>query len=418
MLRNFALPDACSGIADKDVEVIARSILLAFGSVETLTLNRVNRSINGFLWASNLVGEAANWPAGSYRVRYSGSIMKAPQPLDPIRFTRELVQIESTTYYEGAVGDFLSDFLSGRGWTVEKTPVPQPAESDTAGPRWNVYAGPLDQAPDLVFSTHMDTVPPFIAFTEDQEFMYGRGVSDAKGIIAAQVAAAEALRAERFKVGLLFVSGEERDSAGAKEANLNPKGSRFLINGEPTDNRLALASKGALRAVLKSTGTMAHSAYPELGESAVHKLVEALGKLLAIPLPTVEDVGPSTLNIGQIHGGHAPNVIADKAEAQVLIRLVGDSSQVRAAVLQAAAGLAEVDFTLEIPFVRFRAVQGLPTMIAKFTTDIPQLSNWGEPLLLGPGSIHVAHTPFEKIAKRELLEAVELYIKVARQLLN
>jgi acetylornithine deacetylase len=162
---------------------------------------------------------------------------------------------------------------------------------------------------------------------------------------------------------------------------------------------------------------MAHSAYPELGESAVHKLVEVLGKLLSMELPVTEDVGPSTLNIGQIQGGHAPNVIADKAEAQVLIRLVGDSGPVRAAVLNAAAGLAEVDFTLEIPFVRLRAVDGLPTMIAKFTTDIPQLSNWGEPLLLGPGSIHVAHTPFEKLAKSELRQAVELYIKVAMQLL-
>jgi acetylornithine deacetylase len=300
---------------------------------------------------------------------------------------------------------------------VEKTPVPQPTESATAGPRWNIYSGPTDRAPDLVFSTHLDTVPPYIPFTEDADFMYGRGVSDAKGIIAAQVAAAESLRAAGFRIGLLFVSGEERDSAGAKVANDSPKGSRFLINGEPTDNRLALASKGALRAVLKSTGKMAHSAYPELGESAVHKLVEALGKLLSIELPVTEDVGPSTLNIGQIHGGHAPNVIADKAEAQVLIRLVGDSAPVRSAVLQAAAGLAEVDFTLEIPFVRLRAVEGLPTMIAKFTTDIPQLSNWGEPLLLGPGSIHVAHTPFEKLAKSELREAVELYIKVARQLL-
>jgi acetylornithine deacetylase len=216
---------------------------------------------------------------------------------------------------------------------------------------------------------------------------------------------------------LLFVSGEERDSAGAKAANLNPKGSRFLINGEPTDNRLALASKGALRAVFKSSGKMAHSAYPELGESAVHKLVEVLAKLLVLPLPTLEDVGPSTLNIGQIQGGHAPNVVADKAEAQVLVRLVGDSAPVRAALVEAASGLAEVDFTLEIPFVRLRAVDGLPTMIAKFTTDIPQLSNWGEPLLLGPGSIHVAHTPFEKLAKKELLEAVELYVQVGRQLL-
>jgi acetylornithine deacetylase len=346
-----------------------------------------------------------------------------PQPapvhvLDPIRFTLALCEIESTTYNEGAVGDYLAEFLAGRGWEVEKTPVEQPVESAKASPRWNVYAGTAGETPDLVFSTHLDTVPPYIPPTEDAEYLYGRGVSDAKGILAAQVAAAEILRGEGFRVGLLFVSGEERDSTGARIANQNPKGSRFLINGEPTDNRLALASKGALRAVIRSTGKMGHSAYPELGESAVHKLVEALGRLLALPLPSLEDVGPCTMNIGQIHGGHAPNVIADKAEAQVLVRLVGDSAPVRAAMVAATTGLAEVDFTLEIPFVRMRAVEGLPTMIAKFTTDIPQLSNWGEPLLLGPGSIHVAHTPFEKVAKRELLEAVELYIKVAKQLLS
>jgi acetylornithine deacetylase len=163
---------------------------------------------------------------------------------------------------------------------------------------------------------------------------------------------------------------------------------------------------------------MAHSAYPELGDSAVHKLVQVLGRVLKLDLPVTEDVGPSTLNIGQILGGHAPNVIADKAEAQVLVRLVGDSELVRAALMQAAGDLAEVEFTLEIPFVRLRAVEGLPTMIAKFTTDFPQLTYWGEPLLLGPGSIHVAHTPFEKLAKRELAEAVELYIRVGRQLLS
>jgi acetylornithine deacetylase len=338
-------------------------------------------------------------------------------PIDPIRFTQQLCEIESTTYFEGAVGDFLGEYLAARGWDVEKTSVPQPEESEGKGPRWNVYAGPAEQTPDLVFSTHLDTVPPYIPFREDTEFIYGRGVCDAKGIIATQVVAAEALRAAGLRVGLLFVSGEERDSAGAKVANESPKGSRFLINGEPTDNRLALASKGALRAVFKSTGKMAHSAYPELGDSAVHKLVEVLGRLLKLDLPVTEDVGPSTLNIGQVHGGHAPNVIADKAEAQVLVRLVGNSEPVRAALVEAAGDLAEIDFTLEIPFVRLRAIQGLPTMVAKFTTDIPQLSNWGEPLLLGPGSIHVAHTPHEKVAKRELLEAVELYVRVAKQLL-
>lgn len=338
-------------------------------------------------------------------------------PIDPIRFTQQLCEIESTTYFEGQVGDFLAAFLTGRGWDVEQTPVPQPEESPGNEPRWNVYAGAPGQRPELVFSTHMDTVPPYVPFQEDEEFIYGRGVCDAKGIIAAQVAAAEALRAERFRVGLLFVSGEERDSAGAKVANESPKGSRFLINGEPTDNRLALASKGALRAVFRSTGKMAHSAYPELGDSAVHKLVEVLGRLLKLDLPVTEDVGLSTLNIGQVQGGHAPNVIADKAEAQVLVRLVGDSEPVRKALVEAAGDLAEVDFTLEIPFVRLKAVEGLPTMVAKFTTDIPQLSNWGEPLLLGPGSIHVAHTPYERLAKKELLEAVELYIRVAKQLL-
>jgi acetylornithine deacetylase len=361
-------------------------------------------------------------------VRYSGFIMdssrttvpldplESTQSLDPIQFTRELVAIDSTTYHEGDVGDFLAGFLSGRGWQVEKTPVPQQSESGHQEPRWNVYAGP--PAPDLVFSTHMDTVPPYIPFREDEETIYGRGVSDAKGIIAAQVAAAEALRAQGYSVGLLFVSGEERDSAGAKVANDSPKPCRFLINGEPTDNRLALASKGALRAVLTATGKMGHSAYPELGDSAVHKLVDALARILALELPAEEEIGPSTLNIGQIHGGRAPNVIADHAEAQILIRLVGDSTSIRAAIEAAAAGFAEVEFTLEIPFVRLRALEGFPTMIAKFTTDIPQLTNWGEPLLLGPGSIHVAHTPHEKLAKRELLEAVDLYIQVAKRLLD
>ena len=340
-----------------------------------------------------------------------------PSRLDPIRFTRQLCEIESITYREGAVGDFLADFLAARGWAVEKTPVPQPSENSNGGPRWNVYAGIPDQTPDLVFSTHMDTVPPYIPFSEDDEFIHGRGVCDAKGIIAAQTAAAEVLRSEGLRIGLLFVSGEERDSAGAKAANLAAKASRFLINGEPTDNRLALASKGALRVVFRATGKMAHSAYPELGDSAVHKLVEVLSRLLALKLPVMEDVGPSTLNIGQISGGYAPNVIADKAEAQVLVRLVGDAAPVRAMLREAADGLADIEFTLEIPFARLRAVPGLPTMIAKFTTDIPQLSNWGEPLLLGPGSIHVAHTPHEKLAKKELLEAVDLYTRVAKQLL-
>ena len=337
------------------------------------------------------------------------------KPLDPIALTRHLVDIESLTYNEGAVGEYLDNFLRERGFAVERMPVAQPTPSHYSGPRFNLYAG-NEGRPDVVLSTHMDTVPPFIPSREDDLYLYGRGACDAKGIIAAQVAAAERLREAGVAVALLFVVGEERDSAGARLANLHAKGSRFLINGEPTDNRLALASKGTLRAEIRAHGTMAHSAYPELGDSAVHKLVHALSRLLALELPTVEGVGPSTLNIGLIHGGHAPNVIADSAVASLLIRLVGPSEETRKAIEQAVAGLAEVEFTLEIPFIRMRQVEGLETMVAAFTTDVPALSNWGEPLLLGPGSIHVAHTPFEKIAKRELLAAVDLYFDVARRL--
>lgn len=339
------------------------------------------------------------------------------KPLDPLDLTRRLVDIESITYNEAAVGAYLDRLLRERGFAVERTAVPQPPNSRYTGERFNVYAGD-GQRPDVVLSTHMDTVPPFLPSSEDDLYLYGRGSCDAKGIIAAQVAAAERLREAGAAVGLLFVVGEERDSAGARMANLHPKGSRFLINGEPTDNRLALASKGALRAEIEAHGTMAHSAYPELGDSAVHKLVQALDRLLDLELPVVEGVGPSTLNIGVIEGGRAPNVIADAASAQVLVRLVGSSEGTRQAIEQAVAGLAEVEFTLEIPFIRMRQVEGLETMVAAFTTDIPALSNWGEPLLLGPGSIHVAHTPFEKIAKQELLEAVDLYYEVARRLVG
>jgi acetylornithine deacetylase len=337
--------------------------------------------------------------------------------LDPLDLTRHLVNIESTTYNEGAVGEYLESFLEGRGFAVERMPVAQPPKSRFSGLRFNVYAG-FGERPDVVLSTHMDTVPPFIPSSEDDEYLYGRGACDAKGIIAAQVAAAERLREAGVAVALLIVVGEERDSAGARVANEQPKGSRFLINGEPTDNRLALASKGTLRAEIRAHGKMAHSAYPELGENAVHKLIEALNRVLALDLPFVEGIGPSTLNIGLIEGGRAPNVISDSAVAQVMVRLVGPSEEIRKAICAAVGDLAEVEFILEIPFIQMRKLDGLETMVAAFTTDVPALTNWGEPLLLGPGSIHVAHTPFEKIAKSELLHAVDLYYEVGKRLVS
>jgi acetylornithine deacetylase len=343
-------------------------------------------------------------------------------PVDPIQLTRQLVDIESTTYHEAPAGAFLHEYLEGQRYSVECMPVSQPDRILTPGAgdgaRFNVYAAMPGVTPEIVLSTHMDTVPPYFGSREDDEFLYGRGTCDAKGIIAAQVAAADRLREAGVKVGLLFVVGEERDSAGAKEANLHPKGSKFLINGEPTDNRLALASKGALRVEIRAKGKMAHSAYPELGESAVNKLIEALHDVLAMPLPVEPEIGPSTLNIGLIEGGRAPNVIADKAEAHLLIRLVGPSEEIRENILKTVGDRADVAFSLDLPFVRMRKVGELPTMVAKFTTDIPSLTEWGEPFLLGPGSIHVAHTPDEKIAKKELLEAVDLYYDLAASLVG
>jgi acetylornithine deacetylase len=342
--------------------------------------------------------------------------------IDPIQLTRQLVDIESTTYNEAPAGVFLHEYLSAQRYDVERTAVAQPDRSSTpgagSGERFNVYAALPGVTPDVVLSTHMDTVPPFFGSAEDDEFVYGRGSCDAKGIIAAQIAAADRLRDSGIKVGLLFLVGEERDSAGAAVANLSPKGSKFLINGEPTDNRLALASKGALRVELRAKGRMAHSAYPELGESAIDKLISALHDVIALPLPVEPEIGPSTLNVGLIEGGRAPNVIADKAEAHILIRLVGPSDETKKAIVAAVGDRADVKFSLELPFVRMRKVGTLPTMVAKFTTDIPSLTAWGEPFLLGPGSIHVAHTPNEKIAKKELLEAVNLYIELATDLIQ
>jgi len=342
--------------------------------------------------------------------------------IDAIDLTRKLVNIESISYHEGLVGAFLADFLAAEGYGVERMAVEQPELARTpgggSGERFNVFAALPGVVPDVVLSTHMDTVPPFFGCTEDDEFLYGRGTCDAKGIIAAQVAGAERLREAGVKIGLLFVVGEERDSAGAKVANRHPRGSRFLINGEPTDNRLALATKGALRVELRAHGRMAHSAYPELGESAIDKLVEALSDIKKMELPVEEEIGPSTLNIGLISGGYAPNVIADKAEAHLLIRTVGPSEEIKQEIVRVVAGRAEVSFSLDLSCVRMRRVGGLPTMIAKFATDIPSLTAWGEPFLLGPGSIHVAHTPDEKIRKRELLECVDLYVELATSLVG
>jgi acetylornithine deacetylase len=333
--------------------------------------------------------------------------------MDAITLTRQLVDIESISGNEAAVGNYLYGELCRVGYQTCRIPV----QDD----RFNVYArSPEQPHPKVVFSTHMDTVPPFIPSSEDTARIYGRGSCDAKGIIAAQIAAAERLRRERIYVGLLFVVGEERDSLGAKVANDYAANQQthgaYLVNGEPTENRIARASKGTLRVEVTASGRMAHSAYPELGESAIDKLIEALARLRALPLPSDPEIGPCTFNIGLIEGGRAPNVIPDYAHADLVYRLVGSSQNLRREILAAAGDQVKVEFPLELPFLRLRTIDGLPTMIAAFTTDIPKLTNWGEPLLIGPGSIHVAHTEGEFIEKQQLADAIDLYCAIVKKL--
>jgi acetylornithine deacetylase len=332
--------------------------------------------------------------------------------MDVVALTRRMVDIESISGNERAIGEYLFQHLTLLGYSAKRMQV--------TPERFNVYATVPGREPAAVFSTHMDTVPPFIPSSEDSEYIYGRGACDAKGIIAAQIAAAECLRQDPSgpAPALLFVVGEERDSQGAAVANQHAPGARFLINGEPTENRVAIACKGALRVELVARGRMAHSAYPELGESAIDKLLDALRRLRLMELPSDPEIGPCTLNIGTIEGGDAPNIVPSFARAQLLYRLVGPSDDLKCRIVEAVGDRAEVNFVLEIPFARLRTVPGIPTMVAAFTTDIPRLSNWGEPVLLGPGSIHVAHTENERVQKRQLHEAVELYCAVAEKLTN
>jgi acetylornithine deacetylase len=328
--------------------------------------------------------------------------------------TRALVDIESVTPHEERVGVFLSDYLSKlasrTGGKVERIEV-EPR-------RFNVLAYWDD--PWLTLSTHMDTVPPFFPSREDGEFIWGRGACDTKGLIAAMLLALEALldSGER-RVAALFVVGEERNSAGALAASRDARGSRYLINGEPTESKLALGSKGALRYEVIATGKMAHSAYPQLGESAIEKLLDALERLRRIALPVDPVLGASTLNIGTIQGGRAPNIIPDEAKAEVFIRLVDDGNSTRKAVAEAAGASAEAREVLCIPAVRLGAIDGFETSVVAYTTDIPAFRGaWGQPFLFGPGSIHVAHTAEERISKRELAAAVQTYQDLARKLLT
>jgi acetylornithine deacetylase len=339
------------------------------------------------------------------------SLVASAVELDVVELTRALVDIDSTTGREGALGRWLSDYLRQVGYAV----VEQPVDDQ----RFNIIATPTSSAgpPSVVFSTHFDCVPPFFPSRVQDGRVYGRGACDAKGILSVQVAAADRLRrAGESRVGLLFVVGEERGSDGARAANEAANGSRFLIDGEPTDNRLGVATRGILRLKLHASGRAAHSSFPELGESAIDKLIDALLTLRGIELPADPVLGATHYTVGLIAGGVAPNVVSPSAEAEVMFRTVSDAAAVRNAITPLERQV-RIEPVLEVPPVRLKAVPGFEAAVFPYTTDIPFLKAWGEPLLFGPGSIHAAHTADEHISIADLYAAVDHYVAIARALL-
>ena len=341
-------------------------------------------------------------------------------PVNIVGLTRSLVDIDSTTGREGECGRWLAGYLRGRGWEVEEQRV-----DDT---RFNVLAdvpgghpapGTPRPAPFVVFSTHFDCVPSFFPSRVEGDKLFGRGSCDAKGILAAQVSAAEQLRRDgASRVGLVFVVGEERGSDGARAANEAARGAgvRFLINGEPTDNRLGLATRGILRLRLRASGRAAHSSFPELGESAIDKLIDALIELRSIALPGDPVLGQTHYTVGLINGGVAPNVVSPSAEAEIMFRTTSDAAEVRRAVAPLERRVA-IEHVLDVPPVRLKTVPGFDSAVFPYTTDIPFLPAWGEPLLFGPGSIHVAHTAEEWVSIGELTVAAAHYVTIAKALL-
>jgi acetylornithine deacetylase len=329
--------------------------------------------------------------------------------MDALELTRSLVALETPTGAEGPATDFLDAALRRAGYQVVRQPVSPGRE--------NLYA--YRDPPALVFSTHLDTVPPYIPLSEDAESLHGRGTCDAKGLAAAMVAAAERLaqQGER-RIGLLFVVGEENGSDGAQAArNLGPRG-RFLINGEPTENRLSIGQKGSLRVDLQATGRAAHSAYPEEGVSAIAALLDTIERIRRMPLPSDPLLGQSTLNLGLIGGGVAPNVIPPAASAQILIRTVEPTGTLKNAIKGLLAPGVTVDFRVELPFYKGgTAPAGWETTVVSYASDLPFLEPWGERYQLGPGTIRVAHTNQEHIRKADLLRGVDLYVRLASDLL-
>ncbi len=329
--------------------------------------------------------------------------------MDPLELTRSLVALETPTGSERPATDFLDAALRRAGYTTLRQQV--------SPGRHNLYA--FRETPELVFATHVDCVPPYVALAEDDETIRGRGSCDAKGQVAAMIAAAEQLaaRGER-RIGLLFLVGEENGSDGAKAAaDFGPRG-RFIVNGEPTENRLSIGQKGSLRVNLDAQGRAAHSAYPTDGVSAIEALLDTLERMRRMPLPSDPLLGPSTLNLGIINGGIAPNVIPPHAHAQVLFRIVEPTGPLKEQIRALLSPNVSASYPVELPFYKGGpAPAGWETTVVSYSSDLPFLAPWGEGYQLGPGTIRVAHTAHEHIRKADLLKGVEMHVRLAADLL-
>ncbi len=330
-------------------------------------------------------------------------------PVDVVALAAELLAIPSTTRDEGAAVEFVSRWLVARDWNVTVQEV-------TPG-RGNIWAS--RKGGGVTLSTHLDTVPPYVPPRRADGKLYGRGACDAKGIAAAMMVAADRLvQSGEERVDLLFVVGEERGSDGARMANQLPATSKWLINGEPTESLLASGCKGAQRVIVRTTGREAHSAYAHLGASAITPMLQMLQELQTLKLPVDDILGPSTVNVGLIRGGTEANIVPGACEAEMMFRLVGDVKEIKQILKPWAQGRADLEFGSHIPAQHFHTVPGFKTAPMAYTSDIPLLGNWGKPLLFGPGSIHVAHTPDEYIEEHELRASVDSYVKLVNQLLQ
>ena len=328
---------------------------------------------------------------------------------DVVALAAELMSFESPTGGEAKIVDFVARRLVARGWNVTVQQV-------TPG-RGNVWASRAGGG--VTLSTHLDTVPPFVRPTLSGDRLYGRGACDAKGIVAAMLVAGEQLVSEgEERVDLLFVVGEEKGSDGARAANQLAATSRFLINGEPTESKLATGAKGSQRVTLRTTGKAAHSAYAHLGRSALEPMLDLLPSLRRVELPSDPRLGETTVNIGVLRAGTEANIVPERAEAEVMFRLVGDVAEVKEILERWVDGRAEIQYGSYIPAQYFHVLPGFDCGPVAYTSDIPLLDRWGTPLLFGPGSINVAHTPDEYIDVPELRDSVDSYKRLVRSLLS